>query len=79
MVTTRRTLRVELFPTAEAFRDFFKATYGPTIVTYRHIAGDPERVAALDADLAALARRHDLGGGAMEFEYLVTTARRSQR
>jgi hypothetical protein len=31
-------------------------------------------VAALDADLAALARRYDLGGGAMEWEYLVVTA-----
>ena len=31
-------------------------------------------MAALDADLAALARRHDLGSGAMEWEYLLVTA-----
>ena len=74
--TTRRTVRVDRFSTGEAFRDFFKACYGPTIVTYRHIAEDPERVAALDAELADLARRHDLGGGALEFEYLVYTARK---
>jgi len=74
VVTTRRTVRVNRFPTGEAFRDFFKAYYGPTIVTYRHIADDPQRVAALDAELADLARRHDLGGGALEFEYLVFTA-----
>ncbi|WP_345713198.1 class I SAM-dependent methyltransferase [Kineococcus glutinatus] len=77
VVATRRALRVGAFGTGQAFRDFFKACYGPTIVTYRHIAGDPERVAALDAELVALAERHDLGGGAMEFEYLVLTARRA--
>ena len=48
--------------------------YGPTVVAYRGIAGDPDRVAALDADLAALARRFDVGGGAMEWEYLLLTA-----
>jgi ubiquinone/menaquinone biosynthesis C-methylase UbiE len=76
VVTTRRTVRVDRFSTGEAFRDFFKAYYGPTIVTYRHIADDPQRVAALDAELVDLARRHDLGGGALEFEYLVFTARK---
>jgi hypothetical protein len=37
---------------------------------------DGERRAALDADLADLARRHDVGGGAMEWEYLLHTGRR---
>lgn len=78
VVTARRTVRVDRFPTGETFRDFFKACYGPTIVTYRNIADDPRRVAALDAELADLARRHDLGGGALEFEYLVYTARKAE-
>ena len=39
------------------------------------IADDPERVAALDRDLADLASRHDVGGGAMDWEYLLLTAR----
>ena len=72
-----RTVRIERFATAEDFREFFKASYGPTIAVYRGIAEDPEKVAELDAGLAALARDADLGGGAMEWEYLLLTCRRS--
>jgi len=68
------TVRVDAFTTPEKFRDFFKTNYGPTVVAYRGIAEDPDRVAALDADLTALARRFDVGGGAMEWEYLLLTA-----
>ena len=75
VVARRQSLRVDHFATPEAFRDFFKACYGPTIATYRGIAEDPARVAALDGALVELAARHDLGGGAMEWEYLVLTAR----
>ena len=46
------------FDRPEDFRDFFKRAYGPTIVTYRGIADDPDRVAALDAALVQLARDH---------------------
>jgi SAM-dependent methyltransferase len=76
VVARRQTLRVDRFGTGEEFRDFFKACYGPTIAVYRAIAAEPERVAALDRELAELARRHDSGGGAMEWEYLLLTARR---
>lgn len=78
VVARRETVRVDRFGTPEAFRDFFKACYGPTIAAYRGIADDPERVAALDRDLADLARRHDIGEGstAMDWEYLLLTARR---
>ena len=75
--TRRETLRVDVFPTAEAFRDYFKTNYGPTIAAYKNISGDPEKTAALDRDLVELGRRNDLGGGAMDWEYLVLTARRS--
>jgi len=73
----RHTLRVDRFATAEDFRDFFKACYGPTIAAYKAIAADPDRVAALDEALCDLARRHDVGSGAMDWEYLLVTARRS--
>lgn len=74
VVARKATVRVTAFATAEEFRDFFKTNYGPTVVAYKGIADDPERVAALDAELAALARRSDVGGGAMDWEYLLLTA-----
>ena len=70
----RATLRVEHFGTAEEFREYFKASYGPTIVAYAGLKDDPARTAELDAGLDDLARRHDLGSGAMEWEYLLLTA-----
>jgi ubiquinone/menaquinone biosynthesis C-methylase UbiE len=73
--TERRTVRVDRFATGEEFRDFFKACYGPTIVTYRNVAEEPDKVEALDAALAALGDRH-LAGGAMEWEYLLFAARK---
>ena len=51
------------FDRPEAFRDFFKANYGPTIAVYAYIADDPEKLAALDQDLADLGRRFDRGDG----------------
>lgn len=74
--TERRMLRVAGFASGVEFRDFFKANYGPTIVTYRAIAEDPDRVAELDVALAELGDRN-LVGGVMEWEYLLATARRS--
>ncbi len=65
---------IDSFATAEDFRDFFKAYYGPTIAAYRYIAEDPDAVRDLDEALADLARRHDLGGGRMDWEYLLLTA-----
>jgi hypothetical protein len=56
-----RSVRVSHYATSEAFRDYFKLNYGPTISTYRAIADHPERVAALDRDLVDLALRSDVG------------------
>jgi ubiquinone/menaquinone biosynthesis C-methylase UbiE len=74
----RQTLKIDNFETPEALRDYWKANYGPTIVTYRNIANDPERVAELDRSLADLARRFTIGNGAMaiDAEYLLLTAKR---
>jgi hypothetical protein len=76
----RQSVRVDIFARPEDFRDYFKARYGPTIAAYRAIAADPDRTAALDAELADLARRHGTVSGtgsmAMAWEYLLFTARK---
>lgn len=75
----KRNLRVTHFATPEAFRDYFKINYGPTIAVYRAIAGDPEKVDALDQALADLGVRFVTGSGSteMNWEYLLLTARRT--
>jgi 2-polyprenyl-3-methyl-5-hydroxy-6-metoxy-1,4-benzoquinol methylase len=77
----RRALPVDRFTTPEEFRDFFKATYGPTIAAYKGIADQPDRVAALDQELADLASRYltragEGDGQVMDWEYLLFTARK---
>ncbi|MBT2365511.1 class I SAM-dependent methyltransferase [Streptomyces sp. ISL-10] len=77
----RQTVRVDRFESPEAFRDYFKANYGPTIAVYRNIAEDPARVDALDRELATLARQasntDDTAPAAMDWEYLLLTARKT--
>ncbi|WP_277344671.1 methyltransferase domain-containing protein [Cellulomonas sp. IC4_254] len=77
----RRVLAVDAFRTPEAFRDYFASRYGPTIAAYRAVADDPDRTAALDADLVDLARgaarRGPDGGVLLDWEYLLLTARRA--
>jgi SAM-dependent methyltransferase len=81
VAAARKTVRIDLFRRPADFRDYFKARYGPTIVAYRNIADDPTKVAQLDAALEDLARRFDVSGStvggsfAMEWEYLLLTAR----
>jgi ubiquinone/menaquinone biosynthesis C-methylase UbiE len=74
-----RNLRLTHFETPDAFRDYFKSNYGPTISAYKFIADDPERVAALDHDLVELGRRFDVGTDSfvLDWEYLIFTARKS--
>lgn len=77
--TETRAVRLSYFATPEAFRDYFKANYGPTISAYKANAEDTERVAALDRDLVELARRFDVGTDStvLDWEYLLLTARKS--
>lgn len=79
VVVSRESVRVDRFATPEAFREYFKAYYGPTVAAYRGLAEAPERAAALDDELAELARRHDVGDSStvMDWEYLLLTARRA--
>lgn len=76
VVAVRERLVVDRFASGAEFRDFFKAAYGPTIMVFASIAGDPARVAELDDALAALGDSA-LVGGRMEWEYLLLTARRT--
>ena len=66
VVAQRQTLTMDRFPTPEAWRDYWKTVYGPTIAVYRHIGDDPDEVAALDRDLDrsrhAVRPRHRLDG-----------------
>jgi ubiquinone/menaquinone biosynthesis C-methylase UbiE len=71
----QQVLIVDSFATGAELRDFMKANYGPTIAVYRFIGDDPEKVAALDADMAALADQF-LIDGVMPWEYLIVTATR---
>jgi SAM-dependent methyltransferase len=71
-----RALRVDRFADGAAFRDFFKTYYGPTISAYQGIAGEPDRAATLDAELAELGDRYLAGSSTMEWEYLLVTARK---
>jgi hypothetical protein len=77
--TATQTLRVTHFASPEAFRDYFKSNHGPTISAYRFIADDPDRVAALDHDLAERGRRFDVGidSFVLDWEYLLFTVRKS--
>lgn len=68
------------FPSADAYVEFFRSNYGPTLKAFEAL-GDSART-ALAADLAALARRHDrLGtdGGAVAIpsQYLEVVATRT--
>jgi SAM-dependent methyltransferase len=72
----RRSLTVTAFPDGSTFRDYFKAVYGPTISAYRAIGDDKDRIAALDADIAAVGDRFVTGPSTMEWEYLLVVARR---
>jgi len=77
-VTARRqTVTVDRFATPADWLDYFKANYGPTIAVYRSIATDPDRVAELDRELIRFASGQAGDGGAMEWEYLLFTARRT--
>ncbi|TPG19083.1 class I SAM-dependent methyltransferase [Pedococcus bigeumensis] len=78
LTARQQDLVVDEFATPEDFRDFFKTNYGPTIAVYKAIADDPDKVAALDRDLVALAERFDRGDGhtVLDWEYLLVTARR---
>jgi SAM-dependent methyltransferase len=79
VVAERRILDVDRFSSGAEFRDFFKATYGPTIAVYQRLAaaGDTAGIADLDRSLAELGDEYMRPDApVMEWEYLLLTARR---
>lgn len=77
VVMERRMLTVDTFADGAEFRDYFKNLYGPTIAVYRNIEGDAARVAELDAAIADVGDSVLTGSSAMEWEYLLLTARKT--
>jgi ubiquinone/menaquinone biosynthesis C-methylase UbiE len=73
----REQLQVARFASPQAFRQFFKAYYGPTIAVYKNVGDNPQEIAALDAALDDLAKRFQNEDGSMSWEYLLVTARRA--
>ena len=77
---TRETLLIEQFQQPLDCREYLKEKYGPTIATYANVAGDPDRVAALDDDLAEFLTKSNRGGPegptVIDAEYLLVVARR---
>ncbi len=78
ITSSRKVVTVDRFDAPAAFRDYFKANYGPTVAAYRGLADDHQRAAALDRDLDELAGRYDRGTdtAVMDWEYLLLTARK---
>lgn len=70
----RGALAVGSFADGAAFRDYFKANYGPMVAAYASI--DAANAVGLDADLAALGDAALAGSPTMEWEYLIVTGRR---
>ena len=77
VVAERRMLRIDNFADGAEFRDYFKTLYGPTISVYRNIEGEPDRGAALDADIAQVGDSVLSSSSTMEWEYLLLTARKA--
>ena len=71
-----RTVHISEFPGETDFRDYFKRNYGPTIAVYAANAADPARVVELDKAIDELARTFRSPDGTMEWEYLLTVAKR---
>ena len=71
---------VERADDPRAYREFFKETFGPIAATYSSLAGQPDRLAALDHDLLEFATGANQGAadGPAEYhyEYLLVVARK---
>jgi hypothetical protein len=75
VVAHRLSVTIDRFTAPADFRHYFRTHYGPTIAPHRAIAGDLERVAALDPDIDELVNRfqHNAGSATMDWEYLLLT------
>ena len=71
---------IERADTPQAYREFFKETFGPVVATYAALADQPDRLEALDRDFLEFATRSNRGAvdGPAEYpyEYLSVVARK---
>jgi ubiquinone/menaquinone biosynthesis C-methylase UbiE len=71
---------VETAPSAAAYRDLFKRTFGPAVAIYSGLADRPARAAALDRELLDFAARANRAAPEapvrIPYEYLLTIARK---
>lgn len=72
----RRMLAVDRFADPQAWLEFFKQAYGPTVMLFARVQAEgPERAASLDEALLDLAAGHfRIDSPVMDWEYLVVTA-----
>jgi ubiquinone/menaquinone biosynthesis C-methylase UbiE len=63
----------ETAPGPRDYRELFKETFGPIVAIYASLAGEPERLAALDRDLLDFALRANSAapGGPAQYRYEV--------
>lgn len=76
----KQRVTITSFHKPDDFLHYFKSHYGPTISVYKHLAGDEDKVKALDKALTELAAAYsDAHGDApsqMDWEYLLLTAKK---
>jgi ubiquinone/menaquinone biosynthesis C-methylase UbiE len=71
---------LDMFATPAEMVAFYKENFGPTVMTFRGLEGQPERVAAFDAAFQEFAERTNAatdGGARYELEYVLVVAERS--
>lgn len=77
----RHEIVIDHSPSPQAFREYWKRNYGPTIAVYKFNADQPDRVAALDRDfldfLTEWNRSTEPGKTVYHAEYLLVTATKS--
>lgn len=77
---TEKKLTIDHFESPNAFCDYYKHHFGPTIAAFDAVAHDPDKVRALDHAMLENARRSNLaapGAGAVyELEYVLMIARK---
>jgi SAM-dependent methyltransferase len=76
LTATPRVQRLDRFAAPEAVVAYYRDNFGPTVMAYAAAAADPERRAALDADLLDFATRTFSEEG-YPMEYLEIVARRT--
>src|SRR5688500_15702538 len=78
----KQRVTITSFHKPDDFLHYFKSHYGPTISVYKYLAGDEDKVKALDEALTELASAYgDAHGDSpfqMKWEYLLLTARKAR-